>query len=303
MEKLRKLSGLIALMMLLSMFAFLPKLHAAEGEIKVKLVGQWVGESSKKIDTDKIYTSLDDKIGTPEINAGLLRGLAKQFIGWSDKEPVKNGELQEGARLFSTADTIKMVFPNGVPDDAKIYAVYYSVNNPPEDPFPQASFNLIALGGITNNLKDRINNNQVMINSDTLAEDFLKNTDNVSDIKENGTRKITDYYKAGDNKEVVLNSEFKMDNLVNMLAYRNHHGGNWEIRPILSADYNKRFNNKNFPITDGKDEGYTYVDLKMNFGKDEGLVLPEKMFLSFNRAMHGDHYMYLVLMKMEQKRH
>lgn len=35
------------------------------------------------------------------------------FLGWSDKEPVGNGKLAEGARLFSKEDTVATAFPNG----------------------------------------------------------------------------------------------------------------------------------------------------------------------------------------------
>lgn len=54
----------------------------------VQLIGQWVNDSSEHIDTHRTYDNLDDVIGKPEANSGLLRGLAKTFLGWSDMPPV-----------------------------------------------------------------------------------------------------------------------------------------------------------------------------------------------------------------------
>lgn len=248
-------------------------------EPNVTLVGQWINDSAEKKDTPKHY-ELTDKIGDPEYNSGLLRSLAKQFLGWSDKAPVANGVLAEGAKLFSPEDTIADVFGNSIPADAKIYAVYYEINKPYGEPFPQDPLSLLALGGVFENLKDRVNNNKVMIDENTSPEDILKNTKNHSsgDV-------IVDYYQKKDDvndiNEVVLNSEFEMDWVVAMLAYRNKAGSN-AIRPILSYDYNTRYENNNFPTDDGKAAGYTYVDLNMDFGKDEGLVVPENLFLEFS---------------------
>lgn len=247
-------------------------------EPNVTLVGQWINDSAEKKDTPKHY-ELTDKIGDPEYNSGLLRSLAKQFLGWSDKAPVANGVLAEGAKLFSPEDTIADVFGSSIPADAKIYAVYYEINNPYGDPFPQDAFSLTALSGVLQNLKGRINNNKVMIDENTSPEDILKNTENHSsgDV-------IVDYYQKKDDvndiNEVVLNSEFEMDWVVAMLAYRNKAGSN-AIRPILSYDYNTRYKENNFPTTDGKAAGYTHVDLNMNFGTDKGLVIPDNLFLEF----------------------
>lgn len=247
-------------------------------EPNVTLVGQWINDSSEKKDTP-IHYELTDKIGKPEYNSGLLRGLAKQFLGWSDKAPVGNGVLAKGAKLFSPEDTIADVFGSSIPADAKIYAVYYEINKPYGDPFPQDPFSVVAVGNVLDNLKDRVNKNKVMIDENTSPEDILKNTDNHSsgDV-------IVDYYQKKDDvndiNEVVLNSEFEMDWVVAMLAYRNKAGSN-AIRPILSYDYNTRYKNNNFPTTDGKAAGYTYVDIDMDFGKDEGLVIPNNLFLEY----------------------
>ncbi|MFR1323859.1 MAG: hypothetical protein ACLSBL_02020 [Ezakiella massiliensis] len=119
-----------------------PKEAVGEGTPNVTLVGQWINDSSKKEDTPKYY-ELTDKIGTPLYNSGLLRGLAKQFLVWSDKEPTANGVLPEGARIFSPQDKISDVFPNGIPADAKLYAVYYEINNPMEIHYQQIQLEIL----------------------------------------------------------------------------------------------------------------------------------------------------------------
>lgn len=247
-------------------------------EPNVTLVGQWINDSSEKKDTPKHY-ELTDKIGDPEYNSGLLRSLAKQFLGWSDKAPVDNGVLAKGAKLFSPKDTIADVFGSSIPADAKIYAVYYEINKPYGEPFPQDPLSLLALGAVLKNLEGRVNSNKVMIDENTSPEDVLKDTENykAGDV-------IVDYYQKKDDinsiNEVVLNSEFEMDWVVAMLAYRNKAGSN-AIRPILSYDYFTRYKENNFPTTDGKAAGYTHVDINMDFGKDEGLVIPNNLFLEY----------------------
>ena len=268
-----------------------------EEEPNVTLVGQWTNESSKKVDTPKHY-ELNDKIGMPIVNDGLLNKLAKQFLGWSDKAPVDNGVLAEGAKLFSPQDTIETVFPNGIPADAKIYGVYYEINNPYGDPFPQDLLSKAAVGKVLENLSGRVNNNKISINKNVKPEDVLSKTKNhkAGDV-------IIDYYEKKDDKndinEVVLKSEFEMDWVVAMLAYRNEIGSN-QLRPILSRNYFNRFKgNKyseeeielkkpededkidSFPLADGEKAGYTHVDLTMDFGEDEGLVIPDHLFLEF----------------------
>lgn len=277
-------------------------------DANVTLVGQWINDSSEKKDTPKHY-EMTDTIGKPEYNSGLLRGLAKQFLCWSDKEPVGNAVLADGARIFSPEDKISDVFPNGIPEDAKIYAVYYEINNPYGKPFPKDALTLVTVGKVLDNLKGRVNSNSLSINEKVGSEDTLKDTKN---YKAEDT--IVDYYEKKDDvnniNEVVLKSEFQMDWAVAMLAYRNMTGSN-SLRPILSFYYNKRYKgnefaekntvalekpadeNKinNFPISDSigeypknekyRDPGYTYVDLNMDFGTDEGLVIPDNLFLEF----------------------
>lgn len=271
----RLLSIFLAAVMLLGV---MPWQVFAEGEKNVTLVGQWVNDSSQKKDVSKHY-ELTDKIGSPEYNSGLLRGLAKQFLGWSDKAPADNGVLAEGAKLFSPEDTIGDVFGSSIPNDAKLYAVYYEVNKPYGDPFPQDPLSLLALGGVLANLKDRVNKNEITINKGVAADDVLNKTK----LAKAGET-IVDYYEKKDDvndiNEVVLKSEFNMDWVVAMLAYRNQTGSN-ALRPVLSYDYNTRYKNNDFPTTDGADAGYTYVDLNMDFGTDKGLVIPDNLFLEF----------------------
>lgn len=247
-------------------------------EPNVTLVGQWVNESTTKEDTPKDY-ELTDKIGYEEYNSGLLRGKAKQFLGWSDKAPVANGVLADGAKLFSPEDTIADVFGSSIQKDAKIYAVYYEINKPYGDPLPKSPFALAVPGQLATEIKDRINDNKVMIDESLKAEDILKGTDNYS-----ADGVIIDKYKKTDDdktiNEVVLNSELEMDWVAAMLAYRNIAGSN-QILPILSRDYGDRFKSNDFPTDEGKAAGYTHVDLNMDFGTDEGLVIPDELFLEF----------------------
>lgn len=246
-------------------------------EPNVTLVGQWINDSAEKKDTPKHY-ELTDKIGYPLYNSGLIRGLAKQFLGWSDKAPVENAKLAEGAKLFSPEDTIADVFGSSIPADAKIYAVYYEINEF-DKPLSKSLFALLEPGKLATEIKERINDNKVMIDKSLKADDILKGTDNYS-----ADGVIIDKYKKTDDdktiNEVVLNSELEMDWAAAMLAYRNIAGSN-QILPILSRDYEERFSNNNFPTDEGKAAGYTHVDLNMDFGTDEGLVIPDELFLEF----------------------
>ena len=259
-----------------------------EEEPNVTLVGQWVDRSTKKEDTPKHY-ELTDKIGYEKYNSGLLRGKAKQFLGWSDKKPVANGVLATGAKLFSPEDTIADVFGSSIPADAKIYAVYYEINKPYGAALPDNPFSSLVPGELATEIKDRINDNKALIDEKVKAEDILKGTDNYS---VDGV--IIDKYKKTDDdktiNEVVLNSEFEMDWVAAMLAYKNTAGSS-QVLPILSRDYGERYKNNDFPTDDGKAAGYTHVDINMDFGKDEGLVVPDELFLEFKsyswRPLHA----------------
>lgn len=279
-----------------------------EGAITIKRIGQWTGESTTYQEEEvKQYTSENDIIDKQVPNGGLLRGLAKQFLAWSDLPPKDNGVLSEGAKLFLPQDTVKTYQdyvkemkakkgPEYKGDENTIYAVYYEVTGFGK---PFNDFQTGSLGSVASQLAININNNKVMINNSVKAEDVLKATDN-DKVEETDTElKIIDKYKKTDDKntinEVVLKSEFEMEWVVAMLAYRNQNGSS-QVRPILSRNDFKRYANNQFidvsgdvkeenitgfSTLDGKDAGYTHVDLNMDFGKDEGLVIPEKLFLEF----------------------
>lgn len=167
------------------------------GDENVTLMGQWINDSTKKENTPKHY-ELTDKIGYPLYNSGLLRGIAKQFLGWSDKVPVDNGVLADGAKLYSPEDTIADVFGSSIPADAKIYAVYYEMNKPYGDPLPTNPFALLVPGQLATEIKKRINANKVMIDESLKAEDILKGTDNYS-----ADGVIIDKYKKTDDNNTI----------------------------------------------------------------------------------------------------
>lgn len=281
----KTLSLILAVILIIGM---MPLQALAEGEPltgdeNVTLVGQWVKDSTTKENTKKHY-ELTDKIGYELYNSGLIRGKAKQFLGWSDKAPVDNGVLADGAKLFSPEDTIADVFGSSIPVDAKIYAVYYEINKPYGASLPDNPLSNLVLGELATEIKDRINDNKALIDEKIIADDILKGTDKYTVEKTQDELKVIDNYKKTDDNntinEVVLNSEFEMDWVAAMLAYRNIAGSN-QIRPILSRDYEERYKNNDFPTDEGKDAGYTHVDINMDFGEDEGLVVPDQLFLEF----------------------
>ncbi len=243
----------------------------------VKLVGQWTEGSSKKIDTDKVYESATDKIGSPVKNEGLLRGLAKTFLAWSDKPPVDNGHLQEGARYFSPEDPISLAFPDGIPEGAELYAVYFSILDN-DAPFKHTR-DYLAIKGIGEKFNALINENKVTINASIDGEATRPDTPNYSDNIEGDVRTMLDYYKNKVNNEVILSSEFYMDPTTSLVTYRNPVGSN-QLRPILSRDYNiRKGDGGDFNTDDGEKAGYTYVDLNVDLHED--FKIPEVFYLEF----------------------
>ncbi|WP_455104665.1 LPXTG cell wall anchor domain-containing protein [Peptostreptococcus sp.] len=241
----------------------------------VSLIGQWTNESRVKNDTVGNYTTGTDKLGSPLTNPGLFRGIAKTFLGWSDKPPV-DGKIAEGARLFSPEDTVATAFPNGIGGDSKLYGVYSSLNDQ-DTPLPDSTFGmgLSLLNGMN---KFAIEDNKVKIDAGVKADDVLPNTNLKEETITGDTRKILDVYKPENNdttkvNEVVLTSEFEMDKTTAMLVYRNPHVG--YVGPVLSNTYK----GNNFSI-DKSDKTYTYVDLNVNLDKD--MVVPDKFFAEFN---------------------
>ncbi len=272
-----------------------------EGAITIKRVGQWTNDCTMKSNKDKTYNSLDDHIGMPPVSGGLLRKFAKVFIGWSDMAPVlKEREIEgekvtcqslaDGATLFSPEDTVKTYqdYVKNVKakkgskytgDENTIYAVYYEINgfNEPLDSDAFKAINQVF--GNIEALKASANDNTLKVCEKDDAKSIVK-TEIKEDNRNKGTNKadIIGKYK-GEDIELGLESEFIMDDSMAMLAYRNEAGTN-ALRPILSYDYNTRYKNKDFP-TEGEKQNYTYVDLNMDFGEDEGLVIPEELFLEF----------------------
>lgn len=241
----------------------------------VSLIGQWTNESRVKNDTVGNYTTGTDKLGSPLTNPGLFRGIAKTFLGWSDKPPV-DGKIAEGARLFSPEDTVATAFPNGIGGDSKLYGVYSSLNDQ-DTPLPDSTFGmgLSLLNGMN---KFAIEDNKVKIDAGVKADDVLPNTNLKEETITGDTRKILDVYKPENNdttkvNEVVLTSEFEMDKTTAMLVYRNPNVG--YVGPVLSNTYK---GNK-FSL-DKNDKTYTYVDLNVNLDKD--MVVPDKFFAEFN---------------------
>lgn len=241
----------------------------------VSLIGQWTNESRVKNDTVGNYTTGTDKLGSPLTNQGLFRGIAKTFLGWSDKPPV-DGKIAEGARLFSPEDTVATAFPNGIGGDSKLYGVYSSLNDQ-DTPLPDSTFGM-GLSLLSGMDKFAIEDNKVKIDAGVKADDVLPNTNLKEETITGDTRKILDVYKPENNdttkvNEVVLTSEFEMDKTTAMLVYRNPHVG--YVGPVLSNTYK----GNQFSL-DKNDKTYTYVDLNVNLDKD--MVVPDKFFAEFN---------------------
>lgn len=241
----------------------------------VSLIGQWTNESRVKNDTVGNYTTGTDKLGSPLANPGLFRGIAKTFLGWSDKPPV-DGKIAEGARLFSPEDTVATAFPNGIGGDSKLYGVYSSLNDQ-DTPLPDSTFGM-GLSLLSGMDKFAIEDNKVKIDAGVKADDVLPNTNLNEETITGDTRKILDVYKPENNdttkvNEVVLTSEFEMDKTTAMLVYRNPNVG--YVGPVLSNTYK----GNQFSL-DKNDKTYTYVDLNVNLDKD--MVVPDKFFAEFN---------------------
>lgn len=252
----------------------------------VKLMDMWTEKSSKKISFDRSYKSSDEKIGKPAVNGGLLRGLAKTFLAWSDKKPERNGHLAEGARYFSPEDTIGTVFPNGIPEGAELYAVYFSLIDEDKGLSTDSSGDLKIMSELRNSqnkIIELINSemNRVVINKAEIisADDTMPDTGIYKETKTDQERTIFDYYKKDADNEVVLTSEFSMDPVVALVVYKNPVGSN-QLRPILSRDYNDRRGDAgDFNTDDGGNAEYTYVDLNVNL--DKQFKIPETLYLEF----------------------
>ncbi|MDY4560989.1 MAG: cell wall-binding repeat-containing protein [Peptostreptococcus porci] len=281
---MKSIKKFISVLLVAIMFiSIVPTINVkAEGNYNgtITRVGQWTGESTViKNDTINV-SSGSDKLGTPIPNYGLLRGLAKTFLGWSDKEPVGNGEIAEGARLFSPEDTVSKAFPNGIDADSKIYAVYFSLNDP-KSPLPTSNIQLgLALLNGVDNIK--IDGKKIDIDRNTSNEDILPYTKNVSSERSDNTISIVDHYKAADDSnsvhEIVLKSEFEMADNIHMVTYKNPGG----YKPVLSYNYSD-LRNTEFSKKQREDmspqEQYTFVDLTVEL--DQQMNIPEILYMDF----------------------
>lgn len=176
-------------------------------------------------------------------------------------------------------------FESGIPTNAKLYAVYFSINDP-KKPFPTNKFLMgLAFLSMKDKLEPLVNENTVRINKNILAEDTLLNTKNASNkTNEKDDRTIIDYYSKTDDlkkvHEVVLEAEFTMNDTIAMLVYKNPSGSN-AIRPILSRNYKDKYEKNDFSTASGKKSGYTYMDLVVNL--DPELKLPDgKLYMEFD---------------------
>ncbi|MCF2707230.1 hypothetical protein I6E29_08140 [Arcanobacterium haemolyticum] len=265
----------------------------------VTLDGQWTNESTALVTTEREYTAATDKIGNPEPNTGLLRGLGKVFLGWSDKAPdPETGGVSEGGRLFSAEDTIATTFPEGLPQEPRLYGIYFSLNAP-QAPLPTDRFSLgFALIDGMKKITRAFQSSSVTINPEILsadtatreqaAADTLPGTeyysleDTTSDDRV--TTVITDLYETKDDttkiNEVALQATFAMDDQIAMLVYRNPIASN-ALRPVLSRNYDDLMaGTDELSTASGKSAGYTYVDLDVTL--DEGIDVPEILNLEFS---------------------
>ena len=281
MKRIKKIISLLFVAIML--VSIVPTINVkAEGNYNgtITRIGQWTGESSVITNDTINVSSGSDKLGTPISNPGLLRGLAKTFLGWSDKEPVGNGEVAEGARLFSPEDTVSKAFPNGINADSKIYAVYFSLNDP-KSPLPSSSISLglALLSGVD---KIKIDGKKIDIDRNISNEDILPYTQNASSQRVDNIISIVDRYKPANDinsiHEIILKSEFEMSDNIHMVTYKNPGG----YRPVLSYNYSD-LRSTEFSKKQREDmnpqEQYTFVDLTVEL--DQQMNIPETLYMDF----------------------
>lgn len=254
----------------------------ASYEGTVTFVGQWTDESSARRDTERAFARADEPLGAPLPNTGLLRGLGKVFLGWSDQAPV-DGKLAPGARLFSAADPVSAAFPAGLPTGARLYGVYFSMNDP-DQPIPGNTFGLALslVGGLSRFAPGGV---AVGIHGAAQPDAVLPGTalHSTTVDEESGNVTVIDAYAQKDDatevNEVVLSSEFKMDDTIAMIAYKNPLASN-ALLPVLSRNYGELLAGEAELPTAADDTSYTYVDLNVELG--EGIKVPERLSLEFS---------------------
>lgn len=240
----------------------------------VTMVGQWTNESRTKENTEKQFSAATDVLGDPKQNDGLIRSKAKSFLGWSTTEILDN-KFPEDMKLYSKFDTISTVFPEGIPDDAKLYAVYYQINGEKPLPDNQLSMGLQIMnsGALLN--KSINDKNQIVLNQDISKEDTLINTNQVPEDQAVRGACITDY--ATGKEDFVLNTDatFKMDKATAYLAYSRH--------SLFTKEYESKNAATDYEIQNPK---YTYVDLTPDFtstvdvdGEAKGFDMPDSLYI------------------------
>lgn len=246
----------------------------------VEMIGQWTNESATQQTTIKTFSSATDKLGAPLANPGLLRGLAKNFLGWSTAPLNADKTLPEGARLFSQEDRISTVFPEGIPEDARLYAIYFELN---EGPLVINSFwdNVKLLNLFNAEQYEIINrDNSILLNKFISDEDTTVDTDLIESNANDSNRterRIIDRPNLEKDNAIRIDAHFKMSQILDMLVYKNPRGSN-AILPIFSRNYATQRRSENGFSVENPD--YTYVDLSVEL--DERFEVGEAYHLEFS---------------------
>lgn len=163
------------------------------------------------------------------------------FMGWSTMKDYKN----PNAKIVLDTQPIKDAFPNGIPADAKLYAIY--VSQPA----------LVETLATTPTIK--INKEETP--QSTLPESKIANTNGGFDSETEGADKkevIAEYNENQDKVPVNLNASFAMDPLLSLVTYHNP-----DLRIAGSLDQA----NQDASST-AKDVTYVHVDLTFNLPEE-----------------------------------
>ncbi|MBS4750455.1 LPXTG cell wall anchor domain-containing protein [Carnobacteriaceae bacterium zg-ZUI78] len=244
---------------------------------------------NSQVSTEKKYTDGSEKLKDDNLGLeGLYRHAINNFLGWTDK-PLVNGKIAEGAKVYSAAQSIKEVFPNGIPENAKLYGVYLGVAEVPNNPADILKW-VNEKGEIRDTkLINAVNSeNMVVINpaEEVSSDNTLPNTENVTKydseekyVGEDGAGKekiVIDAYKKDTFNEVELKAAFSMSKEVALLVHKNP-GVGYESERILT----KTYKNNDFSIEKPEDSNkeYTYVDLVLTL--DPRMSVGEHLYLGF----------------------
>ncbi len=223
--------------------------------------------------TTKQFSNPTDKLGFGNEHEGSLNHLRTNFLGWTD-QPLVNGEIAPGAKVFTADDTVETAFPNGLNGGEKLYAVYYLLTIP-NDLWSGLSFIMDPFKEI----KVELNKGVTTINANVSDENSLPDTSLAISKNENNVRTIIDYYAKKDDistvNEVILNAEYEMSSKIALLSESNPYGQHYGFR-IFTKNYDG-----DMAVADAKDskKGYTHVDLNVKI--DEGISVPDSFYLNF----------------------